>query len=304
MTFRARGLFAATVTPMHEDGSLDLDRVSGLVDHLIQIGLEGLFVGGSTGEWTCLTVDERKEALEAYASAASGRLPVIANIGHESLFEARGLAEHACGCGVDAIAATPSTYFRPQTVEVLADCLADIARVAPELPLYYYHIPILTNVDLDMAALLKVADERLPTFVGLKFSHLDLDMVRACTSHGDGKYDVLFGFDEYLLDGLEAGCLGAIGSTYNFLAPAYRRVMDSRAAGDLDEARRQQERVRELVNVLVEYRRPPASIKAALQLVGQPCGPCRLPNETMKADEIDSMRDRLDAMGFFDLVRP
>jgi N-acetylneuraminate lyase len=304
MKFRLNGLVAATFTPMHDDGSLDLDRVAGLVEHIAAIGVGALFVGGSTGEGSCLTIDERKEALEAYVEASAGRLPLVAHVGHESLAEARGLTEHARSCGVDAIAAAPSAYFKAKTVEILCACLEEITSVAPELPFYYYHIPSLTGVALDMARLLELADERLPSFAGLKFSDLDYDMLRACTAYGDGKYEVVFGSDENLIHGLEAGCRGAIGSTYNFLAPAYLKILAAFDSGDLDEARRLQECVRAMVLAMLEYQSPLSSLKAVMGLVGQPCGPSRLPNVAMTAKETEELRERLAGTEFFEWVRP
>src|SRR4051812_41480967 len=150
MPMRLRGLIAAVFTPLRPDGSLDLDRVGPLVEQLLGDGVDGIYAVGSTGEGVSLTTPERQQVASAYVSAAAGRCPVVVQVGHNSLAEARGLAAHAQRIGATAISATPPTYFRPDTLSVLVDCLAEITAGAPDLPFYYYHIPSKTGVTFDM----------------------------------------------------------------------------------------------------------------------------------------------------------
>ena len=135
---RREGLIAATYTPLRSNGSLNLDRVPPLVEHLLGDGVGGLYVCGSTGEGVSLTGDERRAVAEAYTAAAAGRVAVIVQVGHNSLAEARSLAEHAQQIGADAISATCPSYFKISTAELLVDCMAEAAAGAPDLPFYYY----------------------------------------------------------------------------------------------------------------------------------------------------------------------
>ncbi|HSG91756.1 MAG TPA: dihydrodipicolinate synthase family protein, partial [Pseudomonadales bacterium] len=164
------GLIAATFTPMHDDGRLRLELVPDMVDRLVARGVEGLYVCGSTGEGPLLTGAERRAVADAFVRAAAGRLPVIVQVGHTSLVEARELAEHAQAVGADAISATPATYFKPKTLADVLDGIEAVAGGAPGLPFFYYHIPPITGVDVDVAELLPLAAERVPTLAGVKFS--------------------------------------------------------------------------------------------------------------------------------------
>ena len=81
-----KGLVAATVTPLHDDGSLNLDQVGPLVERLLKQGVEGLYVCGSTGEGISLTGEERRAVAAAYVGATRQRIPVVVQVGHNSLW--------------------------------------------------------------------------------------------------------------------------------------------------------------------------------------------------------------------------
>ena len=142
------GLVAATFTPMRPDGSLHLAMVNPIVEHLIHSGVSGLYVCGSTGEGPLMSGDERKATAAAYVEATAGRLPVVVQVGHSSVVESRQLAAHAQQIGADAISAVAPYYFKPDSVGVLVDCLAEIAGGAPDLPFYYYHVPMPDRGDI------------------------------------------------------------------------------------------------------------------------------------------------------------
>lgn len=297
--FRLTGLIAATFTPMRDDRSVALERVPTIVDHVVAQPVAGLFVGGSTGEGPSLTVRERMDLAEAYVNAASGRVPVIIHVGHNSLREAGGLAEHAEQIGADAIGAAPPAYFPVPSVERLADCLATIAEHAPAMPLYYYHIPRLTDVELDMLRLLELGRDRLPSLAGIKFSAFTFDVLQRCVDeHGD-RFNLLFGSDEMLLYGLVAGADGAVGSTYNFLGRLYHEVIQSFRRGDLSAARAMQGTAVRLVHAIIKHPVHPA-LKATMRLAGVDCGPPRLPLEALDAAALETLEHDLRTAGFFE----
>jgi N-acetylneuraminate lyase len=295
---RLSGLIAATFTPMHPDGSLNLAMAKPVVEHLIHSGVSGLYVCGSTGEGPLLTTEERKKTAAAYVEATAGRLPVVVQVGHSSVVEARELAAHAQQIGADATSAVAPYYFKPNSAEVLIDCLAEIADGAPKLPFYYYHIPDLSGVRANMVEFLRHAPTRMPNFAGIKFTAPFVDEFQTLLALSGGKFDILFGRDEMLLSGLAGGATAAIGSTYNFAAPLYLRVMAAFERGDVAEATRLQGQAVAMVNVLLSYRGH-AGLKATMGLRGLGCGPTRLPNVSLKPDEVESLRRGLDAVGFF-----
>ena len=300
MQYRLRGLVAAVFTPMHGDTTLNLDSVEPIVEYLIGKGVAGLYVCGTTGEGPSLSTEEREAVAAAYVSAARGRIPVVVQVGHTSMQDAARLAAHAQAIGAAAISAVAPWYFKPASIDVLVDCLVMITAAAPDLPFYYYHQPALTGVQLDMPELLRRAPERLPTLVGIKYSSQKVDDFQACVEFGDGRYDILFGCDEMLLSGLAAGARGAVGSTYNFLAPLYCRVIEAFERCDLDEARRYQGPAVKPVHTIGRYRAP-AGLKAAMKFIGIDCGPTRLPVAALQPKEVERLRQELDAFGFFDV---
>jgi N-acetylneuraminate lyase len=292
------GLVAATFTPMRPDGSLNLAMAKPVVDHLMRNGLSGLYVCGSTGEGPLLTTAERKETAAAYVEAAAGRLPVVVQVGHSSVAEARQLAAHAQQIGADATSAVAPYYFKPNSVKSLVDCLAEIAGGAPKLPFYYYHIPELSGVHANMAELLQEAPAKIPNFAGIKYTAPFINELQCLIAASAGKFDILFGRDEMLLSGLAGGATGAVGSTYNFAAPLYLKVIAAFRRGDVEESQRCQGKAAAMVNILLRYRGH-AGLKAAMHLIGVDCGPTRLPNVPLKSEEIESLRKELDEIGFF-----
>ena len=294
---RLTGLIAATFTPMHPDGSVNLAPVPAMVDGLLRNGITALYVCGSTGEGPSLTTEERERAAEAFVAAAAGRLPVMVQVGHNSVEDARRLAAHAASVGADAISAVSPSYFIPEGVAALVETLGRITDAAPDLPFYYYHIPRLSGVSLSPLAFLEAAPARMPSLAGVKFSCRDVEVMQECLAFDGGRFNILFGVDEVLLSGLAAGCHGAVGSTYNFLAPLYHEVMRRFAAGDLAGAQEHQLLAAQMIAVILR-RHANAGIKAAMTLAGVPCGPARLPLSPLTDAEIAGMRDELDALGF------
>jgi N-acetylneuraminate lyase len=295
------GLIAATFTPMHPDGSLNLAMAKPVVDHLIRAGVSGLYVCGSTGEGPLLTTDERKKTAEAYVDAAAGRLPVVVQVGHSSVTEARELAAHAQQIGAGATSAVAPYYFKPNSVKILVDCLAEIAGSAPRLPFYYYHIPELSGVNANMVELLQQAPTKMPNFAGIKFTAPFINDLQTLIAASRGRFDILFGRDEMLLSGLAGGATGAVGSTYNFAAPIYLKAMAAFQRGDVDEAIRLQGQAVAMVNIILPYRGH-AGLKAAMGLIGLDCGPTRLPIVSLMPGEVENLRRDLDAIGFFQMT--
>ncbi len=274
-----------------------------MVEFLLQRGVHGLYVCGSTGEGMSLTSDERRSVAEAYVRAAAGRVPVLIQVGHTSLAEARSLAAHAQQIGADAVSATAPFYFKPDSVETLIDSMAEVAAGAPELPFYYYHIPVLTGVSLSMVEFLTHASDRIENLAGLKYTSATLHEFQQCQELDDGRFEVLWGCDEMMLAALATGAKGAVGSTFNIAAPLYQRILDAFDQGDVAEARRWQLRSVQMVHTIGRFPFHPA-MKEVLGMLRMPCGPCRLPQRRLSSDEIVVLRDDLNAIGFFDWTEP
>lgn len=302
------GLIAATFTPMDNNGRLAPTKIPKMVDRLITEGVSGLFVCGGTGEGVSLTDDERKATALAFVKAVSGRIPVIVHVGHNSLHAAQQLANHAASIGADAISAMPPNYFKPTSIDALIDSLAMITQGAPELPFIYYHFPEKSGLPFDLPAILQQCSQRLPSLFGVKFTDTRLFDLQAGLAVGaspgsaQGRYKFFYGCDEMLLSGLTAGAHGAIGSTYNFAASLYHRIIAAWQAGDMQTAGVYQARSVQLVRTFIPYGGI-AGQKAIMSLIGLDCGPSRLPNKALAPAHLATLKTELDTIGFFEWAR-
>jgi N-acetylneuraminate lyase len=295
------GVIPATFTPFRADGSLHLAMIAPLVEKLVADGVGGLFILGTTGEGNLMTVAERKAAAEAFIRAAGGRLPVLVHVGHASLHAARDLAAHAAAAGADALAALPPYYHKPESIEAAVRALEFLAAAGGELPLLYYHIPQMSGVPIDPAALLEAAAERVPTLAGIKFSHHDVTQLAACGAAAGGRFQALWGVDEALLAGLTAGAAGGIGSSYNYAAPLYAPVLRyaaGAAGATLAAAQAAQERSRRMQS-LINGSGGIAAAKALMPALGVDCGPTRLPLLYPDPASRAALHSALERLGFY-----
>ena len=293
------GLIAAPHTPMGPGGEVRLETVDRQAARLAAAGVRGAFVAGSTGESHSLTMDERRALAERWARSGRERgLKVIVHVGHNAQPDARALAAHAAGLGVDAIAALAPSYFKPASADALVDFLAPVAAAAPDLPFYYYDIPALSGVSLPAPDFLRRGRARIPNLAGVKFTSSDLVQLQECLRLEGGAFDVLFGMDECLLAALALGVRGAVGSTYNFAPAIYLRIFRAFAAGDLETARAEQAKSVRLIRLLSRHGYMGAA-KALMGLLGLDCGPVRPPLRALAAPEIAELRRELEEEGLF-----
>jgi N-acetylneuraminate lyase len=294
-----RGLVVAAHTPFNADGSLNLSVVEKQAAHYVQQRLGTIFVGGTTGECSSLTCDERRALTEQWLGVIRQRpLKAVIHVGSNCLEAARALAAHAQAKGATAIAAHAPCYFKPRDVGSLVDFMASVASAAPSLPFYYYEIPSHTGVALPPSEFLALAADRIPNLAGLKFTSNNLMDYQLCLNFRDGAFDVAFGFDEMLLAALALGAKGAVGSTYNFAAPIYHRLAEAFGRGDLAAARQEQMRSVKLIQLLAR-RGFMGATKAVMEMLDVPVGPARLPNATLTEVEVKDLRAALDQLGLF-----
>jgi N-acetylneuraminate lyase len=299
---RLTGLVAATHTPFHQDGSLRPGIIERQAEHLLSQGVTTVFVTGTTGESHSLTLSERMETVERWMEVCRGtRMQVIVHVGSNSLAEARILAEQSGRAGAAAVAAMAPCYFRPATVDGLVSWCTEIARAAGGTPFFYYDIPSMTGVRFQVNEFLSRAAEPVPSLAGVKFSNPDLMDFQLCLQAGGSRFDIPWGIDEYLLAALALGARAAVGSTYNFAAPVYHRLIAAFESGDLAAAREEQLRSVRLVRALAA-RGYMASAKALMTMLGVDVGPARPPHTNLSPEEASALRRELETMGYFDWV--
>lgn len=293
------GLIAAPFTPMKKDGSLNLALIPRYYEMLKANGVIGAFICGSTGEGVSLTADEKKAVAEAWASctASDADFKVMTLLGGTSLADCKVLARHAREIGLYAVSFTAPFYFKPPTVQALADCCKAIAEEVPGMPFYYYHIPVLTGVNFLMIDLLKAVHNHIPNFAGIKYTHEDFMDSLSCTHFANGHYDILWGRDENMLAAWALGAKGAVGSTFNYAAPLYYELIEAFNNGDLKKAQGLQQQSIDMIRLLGKYGGI-ATGKAYMKLIGLDCGEFRLPVRNMSVEQFHLFGKEVESLNF------
>lgn len=301
-----RGLVAAPFTPFNPDRSVNFAAIPAYARLLRDNGVGAAFICGTTGEGLSLTQTERMRVAEAWMKEADSRLRVIVHVGHNCLTDAQELTRHAAKIGASATAAFAPCFFKPRDNDDLVDWCQQLAGAAPELPFYYYNIPSMTGVNLKVAPFLAKAADRIPSLAGVKYTYEDLEDFEACVNFDSGRYDVLFGRDELLMEGLARRALGAVGSTYNYAAPLYLKLIEHVKAGRTVEARKLQDKAIKMIELCagagVTHQ---AATKAMMAWHGVDCGPMRLPVRTITPAQLAELRRKLEKIDYFaDACRP
>lgn len=294
--FRLNGLIAATHTPFFADGSIDWATVPRQAEALKAQGVLGVFINGSTGEGVSLTMVERKKLAETWARVAGPlELKLVVHVGHTSCFEAAELASHAVSVGADAVSAMAPFYFKPATVTNLLEWIRPVAHACEPLPFYFYDIPSMTGVKLNLLEFSKLAVKEIPNFNGFKYTSDDLIQIQELLAFENGRLDILYGTDEALLSALVLGVRGGVGSSYNFAARLYLKIMDAFDQGNLSEARQLQLQSVRLIHTVAKFRYLPAA-KRLMQLHGCDCGAVRPPLENLSDENVASLIDQVRAL--------
>ena len=297
---KIEGLVAAPFTPMHENGSLNLSIIPRYADLLKENGVKGIFICGSTGEGVSMTYDEKLKVMAAWANTPFFKVMLV---GGTSLEECKILAQQSAEMGFDAMAFIPPYYFKPANVSVLADCCEVVAAAAPDLPFYYYHIPVLAGSGFPMLPLLEAVNNRIPNFVGIKYTDENLMDYAQCVQYDNQKFDLVWGRDEVMISALAMGAKGGIGSTYNYAAPIYHAMMEHFENGNLATALEYQHKSIEIVRLLGKYGGIRVG-KAFMKAIGIDCGHFRLPIARMSDAEYQAFLKELKEIGFYQWIKP
>lgn len=296
-----QGLISAPFTPMNSDGSLNTGLIPGYYHFLKNNKVTGAFICGSTGEGVSLSMHEKKAVAKAWADCTKddSEFKVIMLTGGTCIAEAIELAEYCREIGLYGVSFTAPYYFKPASVEALAASCKKVADAVPDMPFYYYHIPVLNGTNFPMIKLLKIANKSIPNFEGIKYTHEDFMDFLSCMRYEGGKYDMLWGRDENMLASLVLGAKGAVGSTYNYAAPLYYDMIAAFENNDLEKARALQQQSVEMIYLLGKYGGI-ATGKSYMKLVGIDCGEFRLPVKNMNAVDFQSFKKDVEALGFYD----
>lgn len=297
---KIKNLIAAAYAPMHKDGSLNTAKIKDYSQFLINNKVSGIFMNGFTGDFTSLSTAERKEITLAWSQNKSEDLYLIDHVGHANLHEAKELATYAAD-KVDAIAVLAPYYFRLNAIDKLVQYCKEVAACAPHIPFYYYHIPVLTGANFNMNEFLKLAENEIPNLAGIKFTNNNLIDFQHSKKVSNGKFNILFGYDELFINSLPLGATGWVGSTYNHLAPLYYKIKDLFEKGKMAEAADLQTKAIRFVEILDSKGGFNGVGKGFMRVLGIDCGPSRFPHSTLTDNDYKIIKQELDAIGLADL---
>ena len=231
MNEKYAGIFPAFYACYDKNGEIDPKAVQELTEYLINKGIKGLYVGGSSGECIYHSKEERKLVLENVVKTAKGRITIIAHVACNNTKDSMELAAHAESLGVDAIASIPPIYFHLPD-RAIAKYWNDISSAAPNTDFIIYNIPQLAGVSLSTSLLRTMLQN--PRVIGVKNSSMPVQDIQMWKDEG---CIVFNGPDEQLLSGLAAGAIGGIGGTYGAMPELYIRIFRLFHEGKMEEAR-------------------------------------------------------------------
>jgi len=228
-----KGSIVAIVTPMQDDGSLDLAAFRKLIDFHVAEGTDGIVVVGTTGESPTVDVEEHVTLIEQAVKHAAGRVPVIAGTGANSTREAIELAAQAKKLGADA-SLTVVPYYNKPTQEGLYLHFKAIAE-AVDMPHLLYNVPGRTGADMSNDTVLRLA--QIPNIVGIKDATGGIERGSDLLQRAPKDFAVYSGDDASTLALMLLGAVGTISVTANVAPKLMHQMCAAALAGEVEQAR-------------------------------------------------------------------
>lgn len=241
------GVIPAFYACYEDDGSVSRERTKKLARYLVNKGIKGLYVGGSSGECIYLEKEERMAILEAVMEEVKGECTIIAHIACNNTHESCQLAAHAESLGVDAIASIPPIYFHLPD-HAIAKYWNAMSDAAPHTDFIIYNIPQLAGVALSMNLLKEM--RKNPRVVGVKNSSMPTQDIQMFKAELGEKGIVFNGPDEQFVAGRAIGAQGGIGGTYAAMPELFLKMDELIKAGQWEKAREIQYDVNEIIYAL------------------------------------------------------
>ncbi len=287
-----KGSIVAIVTPMHEDGSLDLPALKALLDWHIAEGTDAVVIVGTTGESPTVSVDEHCELIKVAVDHVAGRIPVIAGTGGNSTTEAIELTQYAKNAGADASLQVVPYYNRP-TQEGMYQHFRRIAE-AVDLPVILYNVPGRTVADMSNDTIVRLSS--VPGIVGVKDATGNIargaELLRAVPK----SFAVYSGDDPTAMALMFCGGQGNISVTANVAPRAMHELCVAAMAGRIADAVAINNQLIPLhAKLFIEPN--PVPVKWALAQMGRMKGGIRLPLVPLAASCQDAVRNALRESG-------
>lgn len=276
------GIIPAFYACYEDDGSVSAERTKQFAKYLLDKGVKGLYVCGSSGECIYQSKEERKLILESVMEVAKGKMTIIAHVACNNTKDSMELAAHAESLGVDAIASIPPIYFRlPE--EAIAKYWNDISSAAPNTDFVIYNIPQLAGVSLTMPLFREMLKN--PRVVGVKNSSMPTQDIQMFKAEGGDDIVVFNGPDEQFVAGRAIGAEGGIGGTYGVMPELFLKCDALIREGKTDAAREIQYAINSIIYAMCDCKcNMYAAAKEILRLQGINIGDARAPLAGLKEE--------------------
>ena len=301
---KIEGIIPPLVTPLEDNDTLDHAGLEKLIEHVISGGVHGIFILGTTGEFSGLSFKLKNELIERTCRLVNNRVPVLVGIADCAYNESLNLARKAADSGADALVVLPPFYFYPSQ----KDLLGYITRLTAQLPLplFLYNIPVHTKVGFTAETLRQAAE--IPGIVGLKDSSSDLAFLNQVRYRLKDFPDFVFlaGPEEFLAEFILSGGHGGINGGANLFPKLYVNMYNAARARDFDKIDVLQQKVMQVCSTLYTVGNTSSSylrgLKCALEEAGICSGVVAEPFRKFEEPERSEIRKNLEALGYRELL--
>lgn len=269
--YRFQGVYPALVTPLDENG-VNEEQYRGLIDYVIKSGATGIVPCGTTGEFTSMKFEEKVECIRIACDAAKGRVPVMAGTGAAYTGDVVKLTRRAAEFGASAALVVSPYFLKPSDKEIY-DHFERVANNS-DIPIFVYNIPQVSGVPIHWTLVDGLRE--IDGIAGMKDSSGNLVNLTTILVRKPENFQVVVGHDEVALPALASGCDGAILASANVFPDRYIKMQAALASGDLKEALITQRSLQKIIRIFVNHGGGLA-VKAALNMMGVPVGPAKLP---------------------------
>ena len=282
-------------TPLAGPDALDEAGLERLIEHIVNGGVHGLFILGTTGDGPALSYRLRRELIQRTCDQVAGRIPVLVGVTDTSYTESLKIAEFAAHAGAAAIVVAPPYYFHVSQSDLLR--LVEGMGADSTLPLYLYNMPGLTKMHYEPETV-RIASE-MPHVFGLKDSSGDVHYLKQALEAVRDKeeFTVLLGPEHLLLGGLRLGVHGGVCGGANLMPRLLVDLFNAFRSGDYEQAELLQNRLIEIGTPLYQMGESESSyirgLKAALAVAGICSGQLAWPYLSAQPDEIAQIREHL-----------
>ncbi|MDP4208642.1 MAG: dihydrodipicolinate synthase family protein [Bacteroidota bacterium] len=265
-----KGIVPPMITPLNDLDTLDVEGLERLVEHILAGGVSGLFILGTTGEFSNISYRLRYELVERVCRQVKGRVPVLVGITDTSLVESINLTKKAAEEGAAAVVAAPPYYYAAGQPELI-EYYQTLAGKLP-LPLYLYNMPVHTKVMIEPKTVRKIAEH--PNVIGLKDSSANAVYFRLVQyiMRDKPEFELFMGPEEITADAVLLGANGGVNGGANMFPKLYVDMYNAAAAKDFDKLKALQDKIMQISSSIYTVGKFGSSylkgVKCALSLMG------------------------------------